>query len=200
MVIGITGGIGSGKSTVAALLAKRGALIIDTDAIARHVVEPPSPVLDAITYEFGSDVLAANGKLDRAALARIIFADPRKRERLNQLTHPAIRAETLARIAEAPKGALVAVVVPLLFESGFDAHCDVVVSVVADPALRAQRAGARDDAAREDIAARMNAQLTDQEYGQRATYVIRNDGDLTQLERQVDSVWRSLMSARPASG
>ena len=200
MVIGITGGIGSGKSTVAALLAKRGAHIIDTDAIAREVVQPPSPVLDAIAYEFGSEVLAADGSLDRAALARIVFADPRKRERLNELTHPAIRAETLARIAAAPQGALVAVVVPLLFESGFDAHCDAVISVVADPALRAQRAVARDVAAREDIAARMNAQLTDQEYEQRATHVIRNDGDPAQLELEVDSVWRSLVSGRPATG
>ena len=196
MIIGITGGIGSGKSTVAGLFAKRGALVIDTDAIAREVVEPPSPVLDAIGYEFGNDVLAPDGRLDRAALARIVFSDPRKRDRLNQLTHPAIAAVTLERIAAAPADAMVAVVVPLLFESGFEARCDAVISVLADPALREQRAGARDSAAPGDIAARMSAQLTDQEYQQRAGYVIHNDGDLAQLERQVDDVWRKLISRR----
>ena len=95
MVIGLTGGIGSGKSTVAALLHARGARVVDTDAVAREVVEPGSPVLDAINYEFGSGVLTPDGRLDRQALARIVFADPRKRELLNQLTHPAIRTRTL---------------------------------------------------------------------------------------------------------
>lgn len=199
MLIGITGGIGSGKSTVAALFAKRGAQIIDTDAIAREVVEPPSPVLDAIGREFGGDVLLPDGTLDRAALARLVFADPRKRERLNQLSHPAITAVTLERIAAAPPGSVVVVIVPLLFESGFDSRCDAVISVVADPVLREQRARARDRAAADDVAARISAQLTDQEYEQRATHVIRNDGDLTRLELQVDDIWRKL-TARPAAG
>jgi len=200
MVIGITGGIGSGKSTVASLLAKRGALVIDTDAIAREVVEPPSPVLDAIVAEFGNAVRSVDGTLDRAALARVVFADPRKRAQLNRLTHPAIRDATLARIAAAPSGAVVAVVVPLLFESGFEAHCDAVIAVTADPALRARRAGARDKTTGEDIAARMSAQLPDREYERRATHVVRNDGDLAQLEAQVDRLWRSLVSGRPAAG
>lgn len=200
MVIGITGGIGSGKSTVAALLAKRGALVIDTDAIAREVVKPPSPVLDAIVAEFGNGVRMANGTLDRPALARIVFADPRKRAQLNRLTHPAIRDATLARIAAAPSGAVIAAIVPLLFESGFDAHCDVVVAVTADPKLRARRAGARDKLTTEDIAARMDAQLSDSEYERRATHVVRNDGDLAQLEAQVDRLWQALVSGRPAAG
>jgi len=194
MIIGLTGGIGSGKSTVAALFAKRGARIVDTDKVAREVVEPGSPVLDAISYEFGQDVLAADGTLDRTALARIVFADPRKRELLNQLTHPAIRSRTLELIDKPRSDEVVVVVVPLLFESGFDAHCDRTIAVVADPDVRRTRAAARDAVSEESVAARISAQLSDEEYERRADHIIRNDGDHEHLSRQVEELWPNLVA------
>src|SRR5260370_4858342 len=189
MVIGLTGGIGSGKSRIAAAFARHGAVIIDTDAIAREVVEPPSAVLDAIRYEFGSGVMTPQGRLDREALARIVFADPRQRDLLNQLTHPAIRERALERMRAQPPDATVVVVVPLLFESGFDRFCDTVVAVVADPEVRRERVAERDKATPASVDARMSPQLADDDYLRRAQHVIRNDGDLAYLERQVDAIW-----------
>jgi dephospho-CoA kinase len=202
-VIGLTGGIGSGKSTAAALLHARGARVIDTDAVAREVVEPGSPVLDAISYEFGPGVLTSDGHLDRQALARIVFADPRKRELLNRLTHPAIRARTLELIGAQTADEMVVVVVPLLFESGFEQHCDRTVALIADPDTRRTRVAARDSLSDEQVAARIHAQLPDDEYARRADHVIRNDGDRAQLERQVDGLWKTLAgprSDRPGAG
>jgi dephospho-CoA kinase len=197
MVIGLTGGIGSGKSTVAALFAAHGARIVDTDQVAREVVEPGSPVLDAISYEFGTGVLTPDGKLDRAALGRIVFADPRKRELLNQLTHPAIRARALELIGEPRPDEVVVVVVPLLFESGFDEHCERTVAVVADQGVRLTRVAARDAVSEEHVAARISAQLPDDEYERRADHVIRNDGDQGHLRRQVEELWPKLLTPRP---
>ena len=194
MVIGLTGGIGSGKSSVAALLAKRGATIIDTDAIAREVVEPPSPVFDAIHYEFGSGVMTPDGRLNREALARIVFADPRQRDLLNRLTHPAIRERTLERIQALPSETTIVVVVPLLFESGFDKLCDTTVAVIAEPDVRRARVAARDQVSEESVGARMSAQLSDDEYIRRAHHVINNEGDANDLERRVDELWRSIAS------
>lgn len=196
MVIGLTGGIGSGKSTVAALFAQRGARVVDTDAVAREVVAPGSPVLDAISYEFGTGVIKPDGSLDREALARIVFADPRKRELLNQLTHPAIRERTLELIGAKPPDEIVVVVVPLLFESGFDTHCDRAVAVIADPDTRRTRVAARDGVSEEQVGARMNAQLADEEYARRADHVISNDGDRAHLEQQVDELWHTLRTGQ----
>ena len=192
MIIGLTGGIGSGKSSVAKMFAARGAVIIDTDAIAREVVKPPSPVLDAIRYEFGESVMTPEGTLDREALARIVFADGRQRELLNQLIHPAIRARGLELMKQQPPEAIVVVVVPLLFESEFDKECDTVVTVIADPDLRQTRVSARDYVSEADVAARINAQLTDDEYARRAKHVIHNDHDLAHLEQQVEKIWQDL--------
>jgi dephospho-CoA kinase len=202
MVIGLTGGIGSGKSTVAALLHARGARVVDTDAVAREVVEPGSPVLDAISYEFGSGVLKPDGRLDREALARIVFADPRSRELLNRLTHPAIRERTLELIGAQPSDEIVVAVVPLLFESGFEQHCDRTIAVIADPDARRTRVAARDNISEEQVAARIHAQLTDDEYARRADHIIRNDGDHAHLERQVDELWKLVepRSDPPAAG
>jgi len=149
-------------------------------------------VLDAISYEFGPDVRAADGTLDRTALGRIVFADPRKRELLNQLTHPAIRARTLELINEPAPDETVVVVVPLLFESGFDGYCDRTVAVVADEDVRRTRAAARDAVSEESVAARISAQLSDEEYARRADHVIRNDGDQEHLVRQVEALWPKL--------
>ncbi|MBV8170982.1 MAG: dephospho-CoA kinase [Candidatus Eremiobacteraeota bacterium] len=195
MIVGLTGGIGSGKSTVAQLLAAQGAVIVDTDAVAREVVEPPSAVLDAIRYEFGDTVIGADGKLDRKAVAAIVFADPRKRELLEGLTHPAIRARTLELINAATPGKVIVAIVPLLFESGFDRLCDTTVAVVAGEEQRLARAAERDQAPREAVAARMHAQLSDDEFERLAAYIVRNDGDRAHLERQVDALWQKLSAS-----
>lgn len=194
MIIGLTGGIGSGKTTVAALFAKKGAIVIDTDVVAREVVAPRSSVLDAIRREFGDAVILPDGSLDRPALARIIFGDEAKRAKLNQLTHPEILKRVLAMVAAQPASAMVVVVVPLLFESGFERSCDQVVAVVAAPDVRRQRLQDRDGISGTEIEARMKAQLPEGEYEKRAGLLIRNDGNLTALGREVDRAWEKLTS------
>jgi dephospho-CoA kinase len=196
MIIGLTGGIGSGKTTVAALLAKKGAFVIDTDVIAREVVEPNSPALEAIQREFGDHVIRADGTLDRAALARLIFGDETKRIKLNELTHPEILKRVLALMGTQPPEALVVAVVPLLFESGFDRSCDHTVAVVAPPDVRRARLQERDGISGTEVEARMKAQLPDGEYERRAEHVIRNEGNLTALGREVDRLWEALAAAR----
>ena len=125
--IGLTGGIGSGKSTVAALLADHGARVVDADRIAREVVEPGTPGLAAVVAEFGDGVLAADGSLDRAALAGIVFADPAARARLDAVVHPLVRARAAEAVAAAPPDAVVVQDVPLLVETGLAGSFDLVL-------------------------------------------------------------------------
>ncbi|MDQ6766761.1 MAG: dephospho-CoA kinase [Candidatus Eremiobacteraeota bacterium] len=195
MIIGLTGGIGSGKTTVAALFAQKGALVIDTDLIARDVVHTGSPVLESIRREFGDKVILADGTLDRQALARIIFSDEAMRVKLNGLTHPEILKRVLAIIGAQPPGATIIVVVPLLFESGFDRSCDRSVAVVAPPEMRRKRLQDRDGLSGTDVEARMRAQLAHGEYERRADVIIRNDDNLTALGREVDRAWEKLTSS-----
>jgi dephospho-CoA kinase len=196
MIIGLTGGIGSGKTTVAALFAKKGAFVVDTDVIAREVVLPESPALEAIQREFGDGVIKADGSLDRPALARIIFGDEAKRAKLNELTHPEILKRVLAIIGAQPAGAIIVTVVPLLFESGFDRSCDKTVAVVASPGLRRARLQERDGITGTEVEARMRAQLPDAEFERRAEIVIRNEENLTALGREVDRAWDKLVGAQ----
>jgi dephospho-CoA kinase len=197
MIVGLTGGIGAGKSLVADILARRGAVVIDTDQIAREAVEPPSPVLDRLREEFGPEIVGPDGRLDRDAVASIVFADESKRRRLNGIMHPEILKRVLARIGLHPPSAVVVVVVPLLFESGFERNCDKVVSVVAPRAQRLARVVKRDGLSEADVAARMGAQLPEDEYERRTALVIRNDGDEAALEREVDRIWTAIVP-RPA--
>ncbi len=196
MIIGLTGGIGAGKTTAAALMGKKGAFVIDMDVIAREVVLPDSPALEAIRREFGDEVILADGSLDRATLARIIFGDEAKRIKLNQLTHPEILKRTLAIMGTQPPNAIIVAVVPLLFESGFDRSCDKTVAVVASPELRRARLQERDGITGSEVEARMRAQLPDAEYERRAGVVIRNEENLTALGREVDRAWEKLVGPR----
>ena len=192
MIIGLTGGIGAGKSAVADFFSRKGATIIDTDKIARDVVTPPSPVLAALVAEFGAGIVRADGTLDRTALAAAVFGDREREARLNQITHPAIRERTLAAMRSLPASEMVVVVVPLLFQSGFDSYCDQVVSVIAPRAQRIERAMRRDGMSSEQVEKRMAAQLSDEEYEKRADIVVRNDGDMDALERAGDEAWSEL--------
>ncbi|WP_448613056.1 dephospho-CoA kinase [Modestobacter sp. URMC 112] len=193
--IGLTGGIGSGKSTVAALLAERGARVVDADRIAREVLEPGTPGLAAVVAEFGAGVLAADGSLDRAALAGVVFADPAARARLDAVVHPLVRARAAEAVAAAPPDAVVVQDVPLLVETGQAGSYDLVLVVETDPEVRVQRLVARGLSA-DDARARMASQATDEQRRAVADVVLRNDGDHAGLAAQVDRFWAEHVAPR----
>lgn len=199
IVVGLTGGIGSGKTTVAALLRERGAVVIDADAIARRVVEPGEPALAALVEHFGEEILASDGRLDRGALATIAFADEGSRRALEEITHPAIGAEFLREIGLAPAGSVVVHDVPLLVEGGMADRYASVIVVEAPSELRLERLHQR-GVDRSDATARMGVQATDAERREVATWVIDNGGDLDALEAQVDDVWGALQALAEAEG
>jgi dephospho-CoA kinase len=189
LVVGLTGGIGSGKSTVARLLAAKGAVVIDADALAREVVEPGTETFRRVVERFGPGVVAPDGTLDRPALARIVFADPEARRDLERITHPAIGALMAQRMAEqAATDNVVVLDVPLLVESGRSDVAGVIVvdcpEEVALERLVAQRGMDPDDARR-----RMAAQVGRAERLARADFVIDNAGSLAALEEQVERAW-----------
>ena len=186
--IGLTGGIGSGKSTVAALLAERGARVVDADRIAREVVEPGTPGLAAVATEFGDGVLTGEGALDRPALAALVFNDPDARARLDALVHPLVRARGAELVASAPPGAVVVQDVPLLVETGQADAYDLVLVVETDPDTRVARLVERGLTA-DDARARIASQATDEQRRAVADVVLRNDGDRAALSAQVDRFW-----------
>jgi dephospho-CoA kinase len=192
--IGLTGGIGSGKSTVSTLLAERGAVVVDADRIAREVVEPGSPGLAAVAEAFGEDVLMADGSLDRAALAAIVFAHPEARRRLDAIVHPLVRARAAEIAAAAPSDAVVVNDVPLLVETGQAGAYDVVLVVEADPETRVARLVARGLTA-DDARARMAAQATDEQRRAVADVVLDNSGSREELVTQVDRFWAERVAA-----
>ena len=188
MRIGLTGGIGSGKSTVSALLSARGAVIVDADRIAREVVEPGTPGLSAIVEAFGGEVLSADGSLDRAALAAVVFAEPEARRQLDGIVHPLVRARAAELARAAPPDAVVVNDVPLLVETGQASSYDLVLVVQADPATRVSRLVQRGLTA-EDARARMTAQASDDQRSAVADVVLDNSGSQEQLAEQVDRFW-----------
>ena len=193
--IALTGGIASGKSAVADLLAERGAVIIDADVLARAVVEPGTPGLAAIVERFGAAVLAADGSLDRPALGRIIFADPDARADLEAITHPAIRARARALRAAAPEGSVVIDVIPLLVEAGLADGFDTVIVVDADPDTQLRRLCARNGFSAQEAGQRLAAQASRADRLAVADLVVPNTGDLADLGREVDALWRRLASS-----
>jgi len=196
LVVGLTGGIGSGKSTVAALLSRLGAVVIDADAIARRIVEPGRPALAALVDRFGEGILDADGVLDRKALAALAFADADSRRALEEITHPAIGVEFLRQVGETPPGSVVVHDVPLLVESGIAERYEAVIVVEAPREVRLARLESR-GVDRADAAARMEAQATDAARRAVATWVIDNSGDLDSLEQQVELIWADLQTRQP---
>lgn len=194
--VGLTGGIGSGKSEVTRRLAALGAYVVDADVLAREVVEPGTPGLAAVAAEFGAEVLRPDGSLDRDRLGAIVFADPAARARLNAIVHPLVGAATAQRFAAAPADAIVVHDVPLLVEVGLAAAYDVVIVVAATPETQGSRLvrarGMSADEARSRIAAQ--APLADKLAV--ADFVITNDGSLDDLDRQVQAVWLALQDRR----
>jgi dephospho-CoA kinase len=193
--VGLTGGIGSGKSEVSRRLASYGALLIDADAIAREVVGPGTPGLAAVVAEFGPDVLAADGSLDREAVARLVFADAGMRAKLNAIVHPLV-GERMAELERAaPAGAIVVFDVPLIAENGLASGFDLVVVVDAPQHTQLDRLVRLRGMTKEQAVARIAAQASrDQRLaivGEK-DIVIDNSGPLTELDRQVGDLWAEL--------
>ena len=199
-LIGLTGGIASGKSTVAKRLASLGAVGIDADQLAREVVEPGTPGLAAIATEFGDAILLADGTLNRPALGAIIFSDPNRRERLNAITHPAIRRLTRDRVAAAGAAdphAIVVYDVPLLAEAiaGGLVTFDLIVVVHADAEVRIERMVELRGLTREEATHRIAAQASDADRLALADVVIDNNGTIDATLARVDAVWTRARAA-----
>ncbi|MDY0003322.1 MAG: dephospho-CoA kinase [Polyangia bacterium] len=193
-VIGLTGGIASGKSTVARLLRTRGAVVVDADQLAREVLAPGTAGLAEVLETFGPEVLGPDGRLDRARLGRMVFGDSEARRRLEAITHPRIAArfweETdKARVALAP---LVVYEAALLVESGARSFVEELVVVQASPDVQRARARERDGLTETEIQARIDAQAKASERLAAADHVIHNDGSLEELEAQVRALWDKL--------
>ncbi len=189
MRIGLTGGIGSGKSTVASLLAERGATVISADDIARSLVLPGSPVLTRLADEFGHDVILPTGELDREELAARAFASQERTAALDSIMHPLIREEAQRELLS--HQGLVVYDMPLLVETGQHTMVDVVVVVDAPESLQVNRAVAR-GLGKEDVHNRMMRQCTREERLAAADYVVDNSGTLEELADRVAQLWRTL--------
>jgi dephospho-CoA kinase len=194
--IAVTGGIGSGKSSVSARLAELGAVVVDADRIARDVVEPGTPGLAAVVAEFGDAILTSAGALDRAALAAIVFADPTRRQALEAIVHPLVGARSSELLAAAAPGAVMVYDVPLLAESlgtsrERTGEFDAVVVVEAPLETRVRRLVGR-GLGEDDARARIAAQASDAQRRAIADHVLVNDGDLADLRVAVDALWANL--------
>ena len=190
--LGLTGGIGSGKSTVARMLAARGAVVIDADQIARDLVEPGGEALAELVTEFGPRILQQDGSLSRGELAALAFSDPRATERLNAIMHPLIRAEGERRLAEAPGAQVVVYDMPLLVETGQADLVDLVVVVDVPEEVQVDRAVRLRGLDEADVRRRMEVQATRGERRAAAGVVIDNAGDVAWTQTQVDALWASL--------
>jgi len=192
--VGLTGGIASGKSLVAADLAARGAIIIDADVLAREVVEPGTPALAAIVERFGSKVLT-DGQLDRSRLGEIVFADPLARRDLERIVHPAVRARAIELERAAQDAVVVVHVIPLLVETGQQQNFDFVVTVDVDQETQIQRLIARNGFSRAEAESRIAAQATREDRRAAADVVLDNTGTLARLRDQIAALWTVLTSA-----
>lgn len=186
--------MGAGKSTVARMLVERGAVLVDSDAIAREVVEPGTEGLAALVEAFGSDILAQDGSLDRPALAAKAFASDEARATLNSITHPLVGRRTVELIAAAPADSIVVQDVPLLVENGLGAMMHLVLVVMADVETRVRRLGEFRGIARDDALARIRAQATDEQRRAMADVLLDNDGAPEDLEPQVRALWEERLA------
>jgi dephospho-CoA kinase len=189
---GLTGGIGAGKSEVSRLLASYGAVVIDSDRIAREVVQPGTEGLAAVVAAFGDEVLNADGGLDRSRLGSIVFADPGRLRALNAIVHPLVRARSAELEAAAATDAVLVHDVPLLTENGLAGLYDLVIVVDAAPATQLDRLVRLRGMTEEDARARMAAQATREQRLAAADIVIDNDGPLEALAPRVREVWEEL--------
>ncbi len=196
LLVGLTGGIATGKSTVSAMLASPSVRVIDADVLARDAVLPGTPTYARIVTEFGREVLQADGHLDRAKLGAVVFHDPARRKRLEEITHPAIRARLEKILAQFEHEAFDGIVIwnaALLIESGSTKQVDRVIVVVTDPATQIRRLMERDGIPEEAARARIATQMPLAVKARYADYVIDNSGSRADTERQVRDVYRALL-------
>ena len=197
MRVGLTGGVASGKSTVAALLRELGAVVVDSDVLAREVVEPGTPGLAAVVEAFGPQVLTADGALDRQALGAVVFGDEPARRRLEGILHPLIRARAAQLEAAAPEGTVVVHDIPLLVETGQADRFDAVVVVDVPVETQVERVVRDRRMSREDALSRVAAQASREQRLAAATHVVENTGTRENLRDRVTEVLEELVSAGP---
>ncbi|MCW2848892.1 MAG: coaE [Marmoricola sp.] len=193
--VGLTGGIASGKSTVAAVLAELGAVIIDADALAREVVAQGTAGLEAVVEEFGEELLGPDGELDRPAMGRLVFGDESARKRLEAIVHPLVFERIVALEEQAPDDAVVVHDIPLLAESGRADTFDAVLVVDADPDLQVQRMVRDRGWTEEDARSRIRAQASPEDRLAIATHLIENTGTREDLRTRVAEVFADVVSA-----
>ncbi len=195
--IGLTGGIGSGKSTVSNLFRERGASILDLDRIAHEVEEPGRAAWQGIVERFGQDILTPEGTIDREALGAIVFRDSAKREELNRIVHPAVFDEWCRRFEEIVRKDAQAIVIsdiPLLIETGWHERMDIVILVYVSPAVQIERIMERNGYTTEEAEDRLRSQMPLADKIPYADFVIRNEGTLAETEAIVEEVWQELVT------
>jgi len=192
LVVALTGGIGSGKSTVGQIFAQLGAIVIDSDQLARDVIERGSIGFNEVVAKFGDEILK-NGEIDRQILASLIFKDPAKRSELEQITHPLIRRAFAKMVSSASPDSIVINQIPLLVESNHDYKFDHIITVSASESIRSERLIKR-GLTNEQIKQRMQAQATDQMREDIADSVIINEKNEQELTSQVEKIWEQLLS------
>ena len=196
LIVALTGGIGSGKSTVGAIFAGLGAVVVDSDQLAREIVERGSEGFNLVVAEFGDGVLK-DGEINRSALGELVFADQSKLGKLEAITHPLIRKAFSQIVEQSAKDSIVINQIPLLFESKHQYNFDLVIAVSASESVRIERLLAR-GLSQVQIEARLTAQASDSQRESIADYVIDNSGDLSALTQEVEGVWHLLVSANKA--
>ena len=199
MRVGLTGGVASGKSTVSAILAELGAVVVDADLLAREVVAPGTEGLAEVVATFGEGVLTADGGLDRPAMGAIVFGDEAKRRALEAIIHPRVRARGRALEAEAPEGAVVVHDIPLLAETGQARNFDAVIVVDVPTEVQVRRMVELRGMTREEAESRVAAQASREQRLAVATHVIDNTGTLEDLRLRVAEVFEQVVSAGPSS-
>jgi dephospho-CoA kinase len=196
LIVALTGGIGSGKTTVGSIFAGLGAVVVDSDQIAREVVERGSEGFNLIIAEFGDGILK-DGDINRSALGELVFADLDKLGKLEAITHPLIRQAFAKIVDESPKDSIIINQIPLLVESKHEYNFDYVITISVSDAIRRERLLAR-GLSQGQIQARLNAQASDFQRESIADHVIKNSGDLAALTQEVERVWHLLVSANKA--
>ena len=193
-IIGLTGGIGSGKSTVAEMLKEKGAVVLSADQVGHEVYQPGRPAWQAIVDAFGRQVVAADGGIDRKRLGAIVFADPEALRRLNAITHPRMKELMREKLAEleARDVSVAALEAALLFDAGWDDLTDEVCATVAPPAVAAQRTAGRSGISVAEALARIRSQMNNEERARRSDVIIETDCDLEETRAQIDREWSRL--------
>ncbi len=198
IVVGLTGPSGSGKNIVSNVFSKHGIGIFDSDSVYHTLLTPPSVCLDELSAEFGKDILHIDGSLDRPKLSEIVFSGEGHEERLarlNKIAHKHVTSECFRWIDEMKEKNMTAVLIdaPLLFESGLDKHCDLIISIIADKNIRLSRIIERDNLSRENAIMRINNQKPDEFYREKSTFVIENNGSISEVEEVTEKLLSEIL-------